>query len=438
LLIAIGTIGLLWLPGLYTGDRLRLIDALFTMTSAVCVTGLIVVDTATFFTFWGQLWILLFIQLGGIGLITLSSIIMGSMGLRLSLRTEAIAISAPTSGNELEVWQLAFGIVRFMLATEFAGAALLFALWLPHFEWSEALWHAVFQAVSAFCNAGFSTYSDSLAGWSRSPATLAVISVLIISGGLGYLTLSETWTRWLASTRRAPGRMSCNAFATLLTTVALLVGGTAAYAVLEWSATLGPFDIGDKLMNAWFMSVTARTAGFNTVDYSRIGNDAALITIMFMFVGGAPGSTAGGIKVTTFAVLVSLAYSRFRGRRFVALHDRGVPAGTIERAVGLTLLAVTVLTIAVLAVNFFHGIALSPEGERDQFLPLLFESVSAFATVGLSMGATGRLGDLGHMVTIVLMFVGRVGLFSFFAAMALKRGRRRGAIRPAQEDLFVG
>jgi len=163
-----------------------------------------------------------------------------------------------------------------------------------------------------------------------------------------------------------------------------------------------------------------------------------MLTIMLMFVGGSPGSTAGGVKTTTLAVIVALAYSRLRGRRFVSLHSRGIPSGTLERAVSLTLLAVIVVTIAVLLLNVLHGAGQAPDAERGQFLPLLFEAVSAFATVGLSMGATGRLGDSGHVVTILLMFIGRVGLFSFFAAMMLRGAAPRGAARPAHEDLFVG
>jgi len=439
LLIAIGTLGLLFLPGLYTNERLDFVGALFTATSAVCVTGLIVVDTATYFTFWGQLWILVLIQLGGIGLLTFAAIIMGVLGARLSLRTEAVAVLSPTAGPRLEVWQIGWSVVRFTLWVEAIGAAVLFVLLLPgQAPWPEALWHAVFQSISAFCNAGFSTYSDSLIGWSHSPVALAVTSALIIIGGLGYAVLRELWMDRVAKFQGRPSRISTNTFAALVTTGLLLVAGTGAYAILEWHGELAPFGTLDRLSNAWFMSATARTAGFNTIDYSRIGNDSALITILLMFVGGSPGSTAGGIKTTTLAVLLALAVSRMRGRRFVALHDRGVPADTIERAVSLTMLSAAVLTIAVVGLNVFHGHGSTPQAERADFLILLFESVSAFATVGLSMGATGKHGTSGDLITIALMFIGRVGLFSFFAAMMLRRAKPRAKIRLAEEDLFVG
>lgn len=436
-LIGIGTFGLLMLPGLYTGKPLGFVDALFTTTSAVCVTGLIVVDTATYFTFWGQLWILLLIQLGGLGLLTFASIIMGILGARLSLRTEAATFSTTATASQPELWKVGWSIVRFTFVTEAIGAALLFVLWLPRAPWPETLWHAVFQSISAFCNAGFSTYSDSLIGWSHSPASLLVVSLLIVTGGLGYPALRELWRHRVESLQRRPTRLSSNAFAVFVATAALLVGGTAAFAALEWDGVLAPYGIVDKLANAWFMSATARTAGFNTVDYARLGNDSALVTILLMFVGGSPASTAGGIKTTTFAVLVALAVSRLRGRRHVSLHDRGVPADTIERAVSLTMFAAALLTIAFLLLNVFHG-AVNPDSERVTFLPLLFESVSAFATVGLSMGATGQHGTAGNLITIALMFIGRVGLFSFYAAMMFRRMKPRAKIRLANEELFVG
>lgn len=438
-LIAVGTAGLLLLPGLHLGRSLSIVDALFTMTSAVCVTGLVVVDTATYFTRWGQLWVLVFIQLGGIGLITLTSSIIGSMGRRLSFRTEMIAVAAPSGGNDMEIWELALSAIKFTFAVELAGAVVLFALWAPEFSFADALWHAVFHSVSAFCNAGFSTFSDSLVGWRRSPGILLVISVLIIVGGIGLVTLGEVRTWWRAN--RGEGRqrrLSSHSTAVLVSTAALLVAGTVFFAISEWSEALGGIGAGHRIVNAWFMSVTTRTAGFNSVDYTLLGNDGAFATIMLMFVGGAPGSTAGGIKVTTLAVLVSLAWSRFRSRRFVQIHSRGVPEDTIERAVSLTLLAVAVLTIAVLMLNSIHQNAIDASATRPDFLAILFEAVSAFATVGLSMGITNEIGEAGKVVLIFLMFVGRVGLFSFFAAVTLRRGLSKPLAQPAREDLLIG
>jgi trk system potassium uptake protein TrkH len=436
-LILVGTVGLLALPGLYVGEPLGPLSALFTMTSAVCVTGLSLVDTATYFTFWGQAWLLLFIQLGGLGLITLSSAIILAMGRRLSLRTEMVAMTAPAGGQRAEIRALTIAVLRFTAVVEAIGAAVLFVLWSADMPPGQALWHAVFHSISAFCNAGFSTFSDSLMNWRDRPAVLATIASLILIGGMGFYTIGELG-RWRRHGSERRPRLSSHSFGSIGVTLLLLAAGMAMYAAVEWNEAFFGLGYVDRLVNAFFLSVTARTAGFNTIDYSTLGNDAAFLTIMLMFVGGAPGSTAGGVKTTTLAVLMALAWSRLRGRRFVELHGRGVPEDTLERTVSLTLLAVAVLTIAVLLLNALHQSGTEHAAARMMFLPIVFEAVSAFGTVGLSMGMTDRLGDAGTLVLIVLMFVGRVGLLSFFAAVSLSRGRPRAAVRPAQEDLLVG
>lgn len=436
-LILIGALGFLLLPGLYHGPALGALDALFTSTSAVCVTGLIVVDTATRFTFWGQLWILALIQLGGIGLITLATSIIGALGRRLSLRSEMTSVALIQRDEDLPIWQLARRVARFTLLVEAAGAGLLFLVWLPRFPVIEALWHAAFHAVSAFCNAGFSTFTDSLESFADSPLTLVITSALIVIGGLGFLTIGELG-RW----RRADGhrrrRLSSHSYAVVATTAALLVAGAISYAMMEWDGVLGPFPVHHKLTNAWFMSVTARTAGFNSVPYGQLGNQAAFLTILLMFVGGSPGSTAGGLKTTTLAVLAALAWSRIRGRRFVELHGRSIPEGTIERTVSLTLLAFGVMTAAFFALNVASAGPGTVQAQHDAFLPLAFECTSAFATVGLSMGTTSVLTAGGKLVVIALMFLGRVGLLSFFSAVLLRRGRVGADYRRASEDLMVG
>jgi trk system potassium uptake protein len=435
-LIAIGTLGLLTLPGLHAGPRLGFLDALFTMTSAVCVTGLIVVDTATTFTFWGQLWILLFIQLGGIGLITLTTMIIGALGRVLSLRAERTSVVFPHRSNQVRVWQLAGRVTRFTLRVEAVGAIVLLLLWLPHLG-ARAVWHAVFHSISAFCNAGFSTFSDSLEGFARSPLTLIAVSALVITGGLGFVVIDEL-RAWRTSRRRGVSkRLSSHTYAVAATTLALLAGGAVWYAVFEWNGVLGGLALHERVVNAWFMSVTARTAGFNSVPYGELGNASALLTILLMFVGGSPGSMAGGIKTTTLAVLVALAWSRIRSRHHVELHGRGVPLDTIERTVGIVLLATTVLVAAFFALTATTGDQALGAQAHAGFLPLAFETMSAFATVGLSMGVTSALGSASEAVVIVLMFVGRVGLLSFFSAFVVRQ--RPGAdYRPAMEDLVVG
>ena len=435
-LIMIGTAGLLWLPGLYAGPGLGLLDALFTATSAVCVTGLIVVDTATYFTSWGQLWILLLFQLGGIGLITLTTAIIGAMGKRLSLRTEMTSVSGVHRDGAQAIWQLARRVARFTLTVELVAALALFLLWLPRFSAPRALWHAVFQSVSAFCNAGFSTFSDSLVQFDDSPATLLIMSALIIAGGFGFLTIGELARTRTAAGRRDRRRISSHAYAVVIATAALLVLGTVGYAALEWNGALAGLAPHDRVFNAWFASTTARTAGFNSIDYSTLGNAAGFLTILLMVVGGSPGSTAGGLKTTTIAVLVAWAWSRSRSRKFIGMHGRAIPESTLENTVSITMLYLVVATASFFVLSVVQGNG-GGAAEHDSFLPIAFECVSAFSTVGLSMGTTGELAAPGKIVVIALMFIGRVGLLAFFSAVLLRR-RTAAQFHPAREDLAVG
>ncbi|MDQ3368718.1 MAG: potassium transporter Trk [Myxococcota bacterium] len=446
-LIVVGTVGLVTLPGLQTGARMSLVDAVFTMTSAVTITGLVVVDTATRFTAAGQVWILVFVQIGGIGLVTLTSLLIGALGRQLSLRSEMLAMAPTRREDRPEVWELALRVTRFSLVVEGLGAVVLFALWLPRFPVEQAAWHAIFHGVMAYCNAGFSTFSDSLIGLRDSSLSLVVISTLVIVGGFGYLTFEELvrWGRAAFARRvrgrlllRAPHRLSTHTYVVISTSAVLLVAGWLLFAVFEWSDTLGPLSTLDKIWNAWFMSVTPRSGGFNTVDYGQIGNDSSTLTMILMFIGGSPGSTAGGIKTTTIAVLFALGLSRMRGRRYVGLRDRAIPEGTLERTVGVFLLAVLVSLVGFFLLGAIEGAGLSARASRDQFLPIAFEALSASATVGLSMNVTPTLQDASKLIVSGLMFIGRVGLLAFFSALVLRRAAHPAFLRPAQEDVIVG
>ena len=443
LLIAIGTAGLLWIPGLEHGSPLGFVDALFTITSAVCVTGLTVVDTATHFTGAGQLWILLFIQLGGLGLISLTTLIIGAMGARLSLRSQMLTLAPTHHGDKPEIWRIALAVTKFSFIVEGIGALILFCIWIFEHPVDEAAWYALFHAVSAYCNAGFSTFSDSLIG--ENALVLFVISLLVILGGLGYLTFEELLRWWRHAQARRTGlrvrlaggyRVSSHTWAVVVTTTSLLVGGWILFAVFEWNGTLAGMPLYDKLVNSWFMSVTPRTAGFNGIDYGTAGNATLALTLILMIIGGSPGSTAGGIKTTTLAVLVALGLSRMRGLTFVGLKGRAIPEGTVERTVGVMLLSVLVLTVSFFFLSAIEGAGLSAAESRAHFLPIAFETVSAFGTVGLSMNLTPELSSPAELVLVWLMFVGRVGLLAFFSAMTLKRST--SVLRPAKEDLFVG
>jgi trk system potassium uptake protein TrkH len=442
LFIGIGTFGFKALPGLYAPgvEPLGWIDALFTATSAVCVTGLIVVDTATYFSFWGQLFLLVLIQLGGLGMLGLASLIIVAFNARLSLRQDALAGGGSAGGaaQHVPTRNLVSDVILFTFGAEFVGFVALFVLWLPDFSVGEAAWHALFHSVSAFCNAGFSTFSDSLESYNGRPLTLMVIMGGVIVGGIGFLTLEELklWLRGRYSERAF--RLSLHTRLVLAATVVALVAGVGLLGPLEWEnpRTLGAMSLMDKAANALFLAVTPRTAGFHTVDYGQLQPASAFGTILLMSIGGAPGGTAGGLKVTTIAVLAAMAYSRVKARTTTDVWDRTIPDATSQRAVGLFAFALCIVTVGILILCVTElGIE---EEEQATFLDAMFEGISAFNTVGLSRGMTDDLSPTGRLLTVVLMFVGRVGPLTFAAALSRRELRRRSFRRFAHEDVVVG
>lgn len=436
-LIGFGTVGLRFLPGLYVGPGLGWVDSLFTATSAVCVTGLIVVDTATRFTLAGQAFVLLLIQLGGLGIITFTTLVIQAFGRRVSLHAEAAATSHADVAPDLDLTRLVRSVVGLTLLFEAVGAAILFLLWRDRFPAGEAAWHAVFQSISAFCNAGFSTFSDSLVGFRTDPAALSVIMALIVAGGLGFLVLEELRLRTFARDRRSLMRLSLHSRLVLWVTGILLVVGWAAFAWLEWNHSLAGLSVADKAANSLFMSVTPRTAGFNTVDYSQTTVSSNFFTILLMSVGGSPGSTAGGIKTTTAALIALLAVARLRGYSLAHFDRRSIPAETVQRAVGLFVIAFGIVTVGILLLAGIHLGGTGGSG-HGRFLAIMFEAVSAFNTVGLSMGETPILSEGGRILIVILMYLGRVGPLSFAAAIAVEEPPATREFRYAYEDVIVG
>lgn len=436
LLIALGTLGLKLLPGIYTGAPLGWLDALFTATSAVCVTGLIVVDTATFFTPAGQGFLLLLIQLGGLGMITFTTLIILALGRRLSLRQEKITAGSAEVAPHVDFQHLARSVVLFTFGIEAVGAAALYLLWIPEMGMDGALWPAVFHAVSAFCNAGFSTFTDSLIGFATAPYTLLVVMALIVLGGIGFLTIEELHLQQRARRERTPFRLSLHSRIVLATTAVLLVGGWILFTLFEWRVTLAGLPVWARPLNGLFMSVTARTAGFNTIDYGQAADSSNFLTILLMSIGGSPGSTAGGIKTTTVALIGLLAWARLQGLEMTSLWGRSVPEETVQRAVGLFVVAFGVVTVAIFAYTTTELGPISHGGSG--FMLYMFEAVSAFNTVGLSMGVTAELSTPGRWLTIVLMYLGRVGPLTFAAAIALRGRSAVRGFRYAYEDVVVG
>jgi trk system potassium uptake protein TrkH len=437
-LILMGTLGYRFLPGLYTGERLGWLDALFTATSAVCVTGLIVVDTATYFTPAGQAFTLLLIQLGGLGMLTFTSLIILVLGRRLSLRQERLTHLAIEAAPHLDGRKLVRDVVIFTAAIEAMGALLLYLLWIPRMGWAGAIWPAIFHSVSAFCNAGFSTFSDSLIGFQNAPYSLGVIMVLIVVGGIGFLTLEELrlWHRARSAGRTF--RITVQSRLVLVMTALLLVGGWIAFTLFEWRTALAGLPPSARVLNGLFLSVTARTAGFNNIDYAQATDSTNFLTILLMSVGGSPGSTAGGLKTTTVALIALLAWARFRGFETPSVWGRSIPDETLRRAMGLFVAAFVLVTFSIFLFTAVEIGAVAHTRAGGSFLVYMFEAASAFNTVGLSMGATPELSAPGRFLAILLMFLGRVGPLTFAAAVALPAAHTAGEFRYAYEDVVVG
>jgi trk system potassium uptake protein len=435
LAILAGTLGLHTIPAFYVGGTpLGWVDALFTATSAICVTGLIVVDTATYFTPLGQGFLLLLIQLGGLGMITITSLVILGLGGRLSVRTEAVTKSMASSLQGVDPWQLTRDVVVFTLSMEALGALLLFGAFRSHLGTGEALWHAVFHSISAFCNAGFSTFTDSLVPWATNVPVMVVVMLLVVVGGLGFLTLEELAVRIRARHDRGRRRLSLHSRLVFATTALALLTGWVLFSVFEWRGTLQDMTPTARVLNGLFMSVTARTAGFNAIVYGEASDATNFLTILLMTVGGAPGSTAGGLKITTIAVIGLLAWSRVRGETSVSVWARTIPDETVQRAIGIGVFAFTVVALAIFLFTAFEEQIAPGVG----FLRLVFEAVSAFNTVGLSLGATGDLSTASRILATILMFIGRIGPLSFAAALALRARETRDRYSYAREDVTIG
>ena len=398
LLCLIGT-GVLLMPGIVEGGRLSLLDAAFTSVSAVCVTGLVVADTATYFSFAGQLAILALIQLGGLGIMTISTAALHFLGRRLTLKQERLLTSMSDESKGDLARSLAI-VVLYTLSVELLGALML----CPQFRgygdnWSVAVWRAIFTSVSAFCNAGFALQTESLVPYASSSLVLHTIGIVIVAGGIAPAT-ALALPQWL---RRRP--VPSAAYLVLNCSAVLLTLGAIAYLALEWQATLAHLGIWDKFHNAWFQSVTLRTAGFNTVDLAGVTTPTFLVMLALMFIGGSPGGTAGGVKTATIGVLSLAMWANVTGRHTVSLRGRHLAPAIVYRAVAVIGAGLFIWFVLVLALAVTQ-----PLGARE----LIFEATSAVATVGLSIGATGELDGVGKVIIIVGMFLGRIGPLTIF------------------------
>jgi len=434
LTIVAGTLALMVPAATVDGKGASFLNALFTSTSAVCVTGLTVVDTGSYFSRFGQWVILVLIQVGGLGIMTITSTLAMALTGRLSARVGRAMQELVEEPTLLGFRRTLYGIVAMTLVFEALGALSLWSSMrvgpsgMPLAP-GDRLFYAAFHSVSAFCNAGFGLYPDSLARFAGSVSVNATICTLIIVGGLGFPVVAELFKpgSWRRGPRRFLRALSVHARLTLVTTAFLIVGGAVLYLLFEWSRSLAPLRAPVKMLAAVFQSVTFRTAGFSTVDMSQLGPATLMVGMALMFIGGSPSSTAGGIKTTTFAVLLLAVRAMLLGRVDVEVYGRTVSKKDVYRAVGVATMSASVLFVMCLFL-------LMAEGDKP-FGGLLFEAVSAFGTVGLSTGITPKLGALGKILIIVLMFIGRVGPFSI---ALLVSSSRQGVYTYPQGKVVVG
>jgi trk system potassium uptake protein TrkH len=407
------------------------IDALFTATSATCVTGLVVRDTGTAFTPFGQLVILGLIQAGGLGVMTFSLLVFALFRSAVPLVHRSIYEQTLGGSTGEKLRRLVRLVFVFTFTTEAAGAAVLFLRFVRTMDPGRAAYAAVFHAVSAFCNAGFGLWADSLTAYRGDPWVNATVMVLIVLGGLGFVVVHD-----LLENRGRPRRLSVHTKLALSVSAVLIGGGALAFWALEAPRLLFGLSRGEQAMASLFQSVTARTAGFNTVDIAALAPATLFLLVLLMLVGGSPGSCAGGIKTTTFGVLVLAAHSRLRGRLNVNAFGRTLTPTTVRNTLSIAMGGGLVVATGLFALLLAEAPEQTLADERAAFLSYLFETASALGTVGLSTGVTPTLGPVGRLLIVVLMFVGRLGPLT--VASALVRERPVNDWRHPEEDVMVG
>ncbi|MER1993978.1 MAG: potassium transporter TrkG, partial [Eubacteriales bacterium] len=428
--ILLGTV-LLALPAASrSGKGIGLFDSLFTATSAVCVTGLVAVDTGTTFSLFGQIVLLVLIQVGGLGFMVFATMIMVALGRKISIRGRMLIRESMNGASLSDLGRLTWLYLLLALAIETVGTVLLSIRLVPLLGWKHGIWMALFHAVSAFCNAGFDLFGNyaSLTAFSGDPLVLLTVAVLIILGGLGFAVILETLRN-----RQGFRSLTLHTRIVLLTTLGLVLTGTVFYWLAERSnaETLAGFGEGEKILNAFFQSVTMRTAGFNSFDLSRFRDGSKLFSSVLMMIGASPASTGGGIKTTTFAALVLLMLSVVRGENEVNVARRRLSTDIARRALAVAVLFLTTLVTGTLIISFI-------ENGRFPLADILFEASSAMGTVGVSAIGTPNLHPASRAVLLPMMFLGRVGPLTLAFAVAKRQGRIKTLSKHPEERIMIG
>lgn len=407
------------------GTGLHFLDAVFTSTSAVCVTGLVVVDTETTFSLFGELVILLLIQVGGLGFMTFATLFAIILGKKITLKERLVLQESLNQVSLAGIVRLAKSIILISFTIETLGALILTLRWSFDLGWGKAVYHGIFHSVSAFNNAGFDLFGDfsSLTAYSGDTITNITIMILIFLGGLGFAVLASIYNY-------RERKFTLHTRIVLQVSGILILLGTGIIFMLEYTnpLTLGPLSWKGKFLAALFQAVTTRTAGFNTINLTDMNETTLLFMIILMFIGASPGSTGGGIKTTTFIAIILSVLSTFRRQDYVVVGGRTLPNSIIRKALAITLTA----AFLIIFLTFILSIT-----EEANLFPLLFEVTSAFGTVGLSLGVTLSLSAFGKVIIILTMFTGRVGLLTLIYFLA-KANKSVVHIKYPDEQILIG
>ncbi|GAB4215942.1 MAG: TrkH family potassium uptake protein [Synechococcales cyanobacterium] len=428
--IGVGTL-LLCLPfANVAGEWGSLLTALFMSTSAVCVTGLAVVDVGSYYTGIGQFILLLLVQIGGLGYMTANTFLLLLLGRRFGLKDKLAlqqSLDRPSLGGGS---QLIRSIIAVTATLEILGVILLSGTFVPEMGWDRGLWFAIFHSISAFNNAGFGLLTSNFIDYRSSFNVVGTLSLLIILGGIGYNVIMEAvfWLRDHWQRRLERVTFSLNTRIVLSSTTVLLLGGAVTYGLMEWGRPLIGTSWVERGLAIWFQSVTTRTAGFNTIDIGQLSTAALCLTIALMFVGASPGGTGGGVKTTTIQVLVSCTKAVLQGKEEVITFERQIPMTLVLKAVGVVFGSLGVVATATMALALIE--------QNLDFLQLLFEVVSAFATVGLSTGITATLHPSSQFILVITMYIGRVGILTLMSA--LQKEATPSRIHYPEESFLVG
>ena len=435
-ILVLGFLALIFIGGIIltlpisskSGEATNFLDALFTSTSAVCVTGLVTIDTGTYWSVFGQTVIILLIEIGGLGFMSFTVFFAILLGKKITLRERLVMQEAMNTFSIQGLVKMVKYVIGFTFAVQFFGALLMSTQFIPQFGIIKGIFYSLFHSISAFCNAGFDLFGNfsSLTGYYDNPVIILTISAIIIIGGLGFTVWLEIYNYNYKGIRK----LSVHSKIVILITAVLIIGGTIFMFLLEFRnpETIANMSFGDKAVNSFFAAVTPRTAGFNSISTDEMTTAGKFLTIILMFIGGSPGSTAGGFKTATFGLVVLAVISVIRGREDTEAFGRRFPKELVYKAFALLIIAVG-LVITVTMV-----LSITEPGES--FIDLLYEATSAFATVGLTTGVTQRLSLAGKVIIMLTMYCGRVGPLT--VALALARRKKKTGYKYPEGKILIG